>query len=64
MTGETGLHDQMRVAADALQDFTCPSSDDLGLIRRSEKRGSSSSGLEFKQPAVDAASGGFRWCRA
>ncbi|MCS3561757.1 ribosome-binding protein aMBF1 (putative translation factor) [Bradyrhizobium elkanii] len=41
----------------------CPSSDNLRLIRLFAKRGSGSSGLEFKQPAVDAASGGLRWCR-
>jgi len=29
----------------------------LGLIRRFEKGGSGSSGLEFKRPAADAASG-------
>jgi adenylate cyclase len=42
----------------------CPSSDNLRQIRRFEKRGSGSSGLEFKRPAVDAASGGLRWCCA
>ncbi len=39
----------------------CPSADDLRLIRRFEKGGSGSSGLEFKRPAADAASGGLRW---
>ena len=39
----------------------CPSADDLRLIRRFEKGGSGSSGLEFKLPAADAASGGLRW---
>ena len=38
----------------------CPSSDNLRLIRHFEKGGSGSSGLEFKRPAVDAASGGLR----
>jgi hypothetical protein len=42
----------------------CPSADDLGLIRRFEKGGSGSSGLEFKRPAADAASGGLRWLYA
>jgi hypothetical protein len=41
----------------------CPSSDDLRLIRRFEKGGSGSFGLEIMQPAIDAASGGLRWCR-
>ena len=38
----------------------CPSSDNLRPIRHFEKGGSGSSGLEFKRPAVDAASGGLR----
>ena len=42
----------------------CPSSDNLRLIRRLAKGGSGSSGLEFKRPAVDAASGGLRWWQA
>ena len=42
----------------------CPSADDLRLIRRFEKGGSGSSGLEFKRPAADAASGGLRWLYA
>ena len=44
--------------------LTCPSADDLRLIRRFEKGGSGSSGLEFKRPAADAASGGLRWLYA
>ena len=39
---------------------TGSSSDNLRLIRHFEKGGSGSSGLEFKRPAVDAASGGLR----
>ena len=42
----------------------CPSANDLRLIRRFEKGGSGSSGLEFKRPAADAASGGLRWLYA
>jgi uncharacterized protein len=42
----------------------CPSADDLRLSRRFEKGGSGSSGLEFKRPAADAASGGLRWLYA
>ena len=42
----------------------CPSADDLRLIRRFEKGGSGSPGLEFKRPAADAASGGLRWLYA
>jgi hypothetical protein len=42
----------------------CPSSGDLRPIRRFEKGGSGSSGLEFKRPAADAASGGLRWLYA
>ena len=38
----------------------CPSADKLRLVRRFEKGGSGSSGLEFKRPAADAASGGLR----
>jgi len=38
----------------------CPSSDDLRLIRDFEKGGSGSSGLEFKRPAIGAASDGLR----
>jgi putative tryptophan/tyrosine transport system substrate-binding protein len=45
-------------------DHICPSSDDLRPIRRFEKGGSGSSGLEFKRPAADAASGGLRWLYA
>ena len=41
-------------------DIHCPSSGNLRLIRRFEKRGSGSSGLEFRRPAVGAASGGLR----
>ncbi len=40
--------------------YECPSSGNLRLIRRFEKRGSGSSGLEFRRPAVGAASGGLR----
>lgn len=46
-------------AADAVE--ACSSSDNLRLIRHFEKGGSGSSGLEFKRPAVGAASGGLRW---
>jgi hypothetical protein len=42
----------------------CPSADNLRLVRRFEKGGSGSSGLEFKRPAADAASGGLRWLHA
>jgi type IV secretion system protein VirD4 len=42
----------------------CPSSDDLRLVRRFVKGGSGSSGLEFKRPATDAASVGWRWLHA
>ena len=42
----------------------CPSADKLRLVRRFEKGGSGSSGLEFKRPAADAASGGLRWLHA
>ena len=42
------------------RDDQCSSSDNLRLIRHFEKGGSGSSGLEFKRPAVDAASGGLR----
>src|SRR6476620_791635 len=42
----------------------CPSSDNLRLVRRFEKGGSGLSGLEFKRPAADAASGGLRWLHA
>lgn len=38
----------------------CPLSDNLRLVRRFEKGGSGSSGLEFMRPAADAASGGLR----
>ena len=38
----------------------CSSSDNLRLIRRFEKRGSGSSGVKFKRPAVGAASDGLR----
>jgi hypothetical protein len=41
----------------------CSSSGNLRLIRLFEKRGSGSSGLEFKRPAVGAASDGLRWWR-
>ncbi len=41
--------------------YVCSSSDNLRLIRHFEKGGSGSSGLEFKRPAVGAASGGLRW---
>ena len=37
----------------------CPSSDNSRLIRLFEKGGSGSSGLDFKRPAVGAASGGW-----
>jgi ferritin-like metal-binding protein YciE len=47
-------------AAQAVEHY-CPSSDNLRLVRRFEKGGSGSSGLEFKRPASDAASGGLRW---
>jgi len=43
---------------------SCPSSDNLRLIRRFEKGGFGSSGLEFRQPAADAASVGLRWLLA
>ena len=39
------------------EEVSCPSSDDLSLVRRFVKGGSGSSGLEFK-PATDAASVG------
>ncbi|MEW6396410.1 MAG: redoxin domain-containing protein, partial [Pseudomonadota bacterium] len=42
----------------------CPSADNLRLLRRFAKRGSGSSGLEFKRPAADAASVGLRWLLA
>jgi hypothetical protein len=42
----------------------CPSADNLRLVRRLEKGGSGSSGLEFKRPAADAASGGWQWLYA
>jgi RNA-directed DNA polymerase len=54
-------------AANEFRDKTtaiCPSAYDLRLIRRFEKGGSGSSGLEFKRPAADAASGGLRWLYA
>jgi putative transposase len=38
----------------------CPSADNLRLFRRFAKRGSGSSGLEFRRPAADAASVGLR----
>ena len=38
----------------------CPSADNLRLVRRFAKRGSGSSGLEFRRLAVDAASVGLR----
>ena len=38
----------------------CPSADNLRLVRRFAKRGSGSSGLEFRRPAADAASVGLR----
>jgi hypothetical protein len=38
----------------------CPSADNLRPIRRFAKRGSGSSGLEFRRPAADAASVGLR----
>ena len=40
--------------------FSCPSADNLRLVRRFAKRGSGSSGLEFRRPAADAASVGLR----
>src|SRR5882762_10444850 len=40
---------------------SCSLSDNLRLIRHFEKGGSGSSGLEFKRPAVGAASDGLRW---
>ena len=40
-------------------DARCPSSDNLRLVRRFEKGGSRSPGLESKRPAADAASGGL-----
>jgi hypothetical protein len=42
----------------------CPSSGNLRLVRRFEKGGSGSSGLEFRRPAADAASVGLRWLLA
>ena len=47
-----------------LWDADCPSSDDMRLIRHFEKGGSAHQGLEFKRPAVDAASDGLRWWQA
>ena len=46
----------------ALMSFaeTCPSADNLRLVRCFEKEGSGSSGLEFRRPAADAASVGLR----
>jgi hypothetical protein len=38
----------------------CPSSDNLRPIRHFENGGSGSSGLEFRQPAADAASDGLQ----
>jgi DNA-binding transcriptional LysR family regulator len=56
------IRDMLRRATEHLcQD--CPSSGNLRLIRHS-KRGSGSSGLEFKRPAAGAASGGLRWWQA
>src|SRR3984957_15515935 len=42
----------------------CPSADNVRLVRRFAKRGSGSSGLEFRRPAADAASVGLRWLLA
>ena len=55
---EKGSHAMLRLLA------RCPSSDNLRLIRQFEKGGSGSSGLEFKRPAVGAASDGLRWWQA
>ena len=55
----------LRREATALKEVVaCPSADNLRLLRRFAKRGSGSSGLEFKRPAADAASGGLRWSHA
>ena len=57
-----------QLAADDIAAFAdarlCPSADNLRPIRRFEKGGSGSSGLEFKRPAADAASDGLRWLYA
>jgi hypothetical protein len=45
----------------SLANAECSLSDNLRLIRHFEKGGSGSSGLEFKRPAVGAASDGLRW---
>jgi LysR family hydrogen peroxide-inducible transcriptional activator len=44
--------------------YVCPSADNVRLVRRFAKRGSGSSGLEFRRPAADAASVGLRWLLA
>src|SRR5215470_11025618 len=61
-TGVSGLRN--RLAGTAVGSRGCPSSDDLRLVRRFVKGGSGSSGLEFKRPATDAASVGWRWLHA
>jgi hypothetical protein len=48
------------VSRESCPETVCPSSDDLRLIRRFEKGGSGSFGLEIMQPAIDAARGGLR----
>ena len=64
---ETKVAQLTRELNEAIEQQTardCPSADDLRLVRRFEKGGSGSSGLEFKRPAADAASGGLRWLHA
>ncbi len=41
-----------------------PSSENLRLIRRFEKGGAGSSGVEFEPLAIDGASGSLRYCFA
>ena len=50
----------MEAAVAFRDDVRCPSADNLRLVRRFEKGGSGSSGLEFRRPAADAASVGLR----
>jgi hypothetical protein len=47
--------------APAEQVLKCSSSDNLRPIRHCEKGGLAHQGLEFKRPAVGAASDGLRW---
>lgn len=53
-----------RMPSEWTKRYNCPSADNLRLLRRFAKRGSGSSGLEFKRPAADAASVGLRWLLA